>query len=93
MMVEYTAPIFWLFFFLAGLSLFILRRNDPGRPRPFRVPVYPLTPLIFCAICLYMLVASVQYTGTGALVGLAVLAAGLPLLFRKTKTKRRQEDE
>lgn len=58
-------------------------RKDPGRPRPFRVPAYPLTPLFFCAICFYMLVASVLYTGTGALVGLAVLTAGLLLLFGK----------
>ncbi len=51
------------------------------------MPIYPLTPLVFCAICFYMLVASIQYTGTGALVGLAVLAAGLPLLFRRTKNQ------
>jgi len=87
-MVEYTAPIFWLFFLLAGISLFILRRLDPGRPRPFRVPAYPLTPFLFCAICLYMLIASVLYTGSGALVGLAVLGAGLPLLWRKTPSNR-----
>lgn len=84
MMVEYTAPVFWLFFLLAGISLFILRRKDPGRHRPFRVPAYPLTPLFFCAVSFYMLIASILYTGTGALVGLAVLAAGLPLLLRVT---------
>jgi basic amino acid/polyamine antiporter, APA family len=82
-MVEYTAPVFWLFFLLAGLSLFVLRWKDPHRQRPFLVPFYPLTPLLFCGICLYMLIASVLYTGMGSLLGLAVLAAGLPILFLK----------
>lgn len=80
-MVEYTAPVFWLFFLLVGLSLFVLRRKDAGAARPFRVPLYPWTPLIFCAACAYMLRASLAYTGLGALVGVAVLAAGLPLLL------------
>jgi basic amino acid/polyamine antiporter, APA family len=86
MMVEYTAPVFWLFFLLAGVSLFILRRKEPDRQRPFLVPIYPLTPILFCSICSYMLVSSILYTGFGALLGLAVLAAGLPLLFRKSKS-------
>ncbi len=80
-MVEYTAPVFWLFFFLAGLSLIVLRVGEPGAERPFRVPLYPLTPLLFCAACLYMLQASLAYTGAGALAGVLVLLAGVPVLL------------
>jgi amino acid transporter len=80
-MVEYTAPVFWFFFFLVGVSIFVLRRKEPDVPRPFRVPFYPLTPALFCAVCLYMLWSSVTYTGRGALVGVAVLLIGLPVLF------------
>jgi len=80
-MVEYTAPVFWFFFLLVGLSLFVLRRKEPAAPRPFRVPLYPVTPIVFCAICAYMLRSSLAYTGLGALVGVAVLVAGLPLLL------------
>jgi amino acid transporter len=80
-MVEFTAPVFWGFFFLGALSLFVLRMKEPGVERPFPVPLYPFTPLLFCATCLYMLRASVAYTGSGALVGLAVLFSGLILLL------------
>lgn len=80
-MVEYTAPVFWGFFLLAGISLFVLRRRDPGTHRPFKVPLYPLTPLIFCGVCAYMLQSSIAYTGIGAWVGVAVVAAGVPLLL------------
>jgi amino acid transporter len=80
-MVEYTAPVFWLFFLLTGISLFVLRRRDPGTERPFRVPLYPLTPLVFCASSTYLLYSSLAYTGVGALVGVGVLAVGVILLF------------
>jgi APA family basic amino acid/polyamine antiporter len=80
-MVEYTAPVFWLFFFMVGLSLIVLRIRDSETPRSFRVPLYPLTPILFCAACLYMLQASLAYTGIGALIGVGVLLTGLPVLF------------
>jgi amino acid transporter len=81
MMVEYTAPVFWFFFLLVGVSLFVLRRREPQRPRPFRVPWYPATPLLFCITCLYMLHSSLAYTGLGAVVGVGVLLAGVPMLL------------
>ena len=80
-MVEYTAPVFWFFFLLVGVSIFVLRRREPETPRPFRVPLYPVTPLLFCGVCIYMLHSSVTYTGLGALIGVGVLLAGLPVLF------------
>ncbi len=79
-MVEYTAPVFWLFFLMVGLSLFVLRRREPDTTRPFPVPLYPLTPILFCAVCVYMLRASLVYTGVGALAGVLVLLAGVPVL-------------
>ena len=80
-MVEYTAPVFWCFFLLTGLSLFVLRIKEPEVTRPFLVPFYPFTPFLFCMTCFYMLQSSVAYTGIGALVGLAVLGAGALLLL------------
>jgi amino acid transporter len=80
-MVEYTAPVFWFFFLLTGVALLMLRRREAQVARPFRVPLYPLTPLLFCASSLYLLYSSLTYTGLGALVGVAVLAVGAVLLL------------
>jgi amino acid transporter len=80
-MVEYTAPVFWLFFVLTGVALFVLRRREPARPRPFSVPFYPFTPLLFCGTSAYLLYASVVHTGVGAFAGLAVLALGAVVLL------------
>ncbi len=79
--VEYTAPVFWLFFLLVGIALFVLRRRDAPPPGAFRVPLYPLLPLLFCATNAYLLYSSLAYTGFGALVGVAVLAVGGLLLL------------
>ena len=79
-MVDYTAPVFWLFFLLTGIALFVLRWREPELARPFRVPLYPLLPLAFCASSAWLLYSSLAYTRLGALVGVGVLAAGVPLL-------------
>jgi basic amino acid/polyamine antiporter, APA family len=84
-MVEYTAPVFWTFILLAGIALFILRRREPTRPRPFRVPFYPFTPIVFCATCAYLLYSSLVYTGLGALLGVAVVAAGAIVLLATSR--------
>nr|WP_230966386.1 amino acid permease [Nostoc commune] len=80
-MVDYTAPIFWFFFLLSGISLMVLRNREPHIVRPFRVPFYPFTPLLFCAVCGYLLYSSLAYTGVGAVAGVLVVAAGIPVLF------------
>lgn len=85
-MVDFTAPVFWLFFLLTSVSLLILRTRDPNRDRPFRVPFYPVLPLLFCVVCGYMLYSSINYTGYGALVGIAVLILGFPVLLFAQKS-------
>lgn len=80
-MVDYTAPVFWFFFLLTGISLIVLRVREPEIPRPFRVPLYPLIPILFCTTCVYLLYSSLTYANVGAFVGLAVLIVGALLLL------------
>ena len=76
-----TAPVFWTFFLLTGISLFVLRVKDRDRPRPFRVPLFPLTPLIFCLTSIWMLYNSVDWAKELSLLGIIPLLLGLPLYF------------
>lgn len=89
-MVEYTAPVFWFFFLLTGISLFVLRQRDPHTIRPFAVPLYPLTPLLFCAVSAYLLYSSLAYTGWGARWGIGMVALGIPVLLWERYRQRRQ---
>jgi amino acid transporter len=78
-MVEFTAPVFWFFFMLSGIALFVLRRKDPAASRPFRVPLYPLVPLVFVLTCAYLLYSSIMHAQSqnAGWVALAVMASGV----------------
>lgn len=77
-MVEFTAPVFWGFLTLVGVALFVLRIRDGDRARPFRVPFYPATPLLFIAVCAYLCYSSIGYAMSrdAIHVSLAVMGAG-----------------
>jgi APA family basic amino acid/polyamine antiporter len=81
-MVEFTAPVFWFFFMLSGIALFILRRKDPAAVRPFKVPLYPLLPLLFVLSCAYVLYSSIMYAQSqhATFVALTVMASGIVVL-------------
>jgi amino acid transporter len=80
-MVEYMTPVYWLFLSLSTLALLILRRRFPEVARPIKVPLYPWLPLLFFALCLYMLYSSVAFVGYGALLGIGVLSFGVVVLW------------
>lgn len=86
-LVAGTAPVFWLFFLLTGVSLFVLRLKDPGIDRPFKTPLYPVVPLIFCGTCGYMLYSSLAYAKGLTVIGFVPLAIGLPLYFLSRRTE------
>ncbi|MBF8964666.1 amino acid permease [Pontibacter sp. FD36] len=90
-MVEYTAPVFWFFLLLVGIALFVLRRKEPERPRPFKVPLYPVLPLIFCLTSGYLFYSSLMYTGLGALVGIGVLVVGVLVLLAIPRIQKQKE--
>jgi amino acid transporter len=82
--VEFTAPVFWLFIVLTALSLIVLRRRGGAREGAFKVPLYPLTPILFVLLSGWLLYSSVSYTGVGALVGVVFLALGvIPLVIER----------
>ena len=82
-LVACTAPVFWLFFLLTGCSLFVLRWKDPRRERPFRVPLYPILPLVFVLSCAFMLFKSAAYAldqePAEAIIVVGLMLLGIPL--------------
>ena len=93
-MVAYTAPVFWTFFLLTGLTIFVLRKREGGEAA-FRVPFFPVVTVVFCGMCAFMLYKSVTYVvnpppwgpkfGNAVLAGIVVMVAGIPLYFLTRK--------
>jgi APA family basic amino acid/polyamine antiporter len=76
-LLQCTSPVFWLFFGMTAVAVIVLRFRDTHTPRPFKVPLYPLLPLVFCAMCAYMLYSAANYAGKLIFIGIIPLAAGL----------------
>jgi amino acid transporter len=75
-MVDYMTPVYWVFIALSMGALMILRRRHPDAPRPVRTPLYPLFPLLFLGIAIYMFFAALLDLGVGALYGAGVMGLG-----------------
>jgi len=89
-MVEFTAPVFWGFLFLVGLALLWLRHTDTLTMRPFKVPLYPVLPLIFCTACAWLTYSSVTYaiSQKAIHVSMGLIASGvLALLLLRAREK------
>jgi amino acid transporter len=89
-MVEFTAPVFWGFLFMVGLSVLWLRQTDAQATRPFKVPLYPVLPLIFCAVCAWLTYSSINYaiSQKAIHVSMWLIASGvLALLILRAREK------
>ncbi|MEA3208838.1 MAG: basic amino acid/polyamine antiporter, family [Chthoniobacter sp.] len=62
-------------------GVFVLRYRQPNLPRPYRTWGYPVTPALFLAISLWMMVFQFRDKPKASLAGLATMAAGLVVYF------------
>ena len=69
--VAFYSPSFWLFLYMVGHALFVLRARHSGPVRTYRVPFYPAVPLLFCLSSAFMLVKSLEYAVDVTPYGLA----------------------
>ncbi len=92
-MVIFTTPIFWGFLVLVGLALFVLRWREPEVLRPYRVPLYPWIPIVFCSVGLFMAYSGLRYAISNAehtyeaLWALVAMAIGIVATFFDTKAE------
>jgi APA family basic amino acid/polyamine antiporter len=77
----------WLFYALNAGSVILLRMREPARERPFRVPGFPVVPIVFVVVATLLLVNSVYALPMTSLFGIAMMALGAAIyvLFLRTK--------
>jgi amino acid transporter len=76
--VLYTAATVYSFYLATTLAVIVLRRKEPQIERPYRVVGYPVTPLVFAAVCLFLIYSAVTYKPwSAACSGLLLLVGGL----------------
>jgi APA family basic amino acid/polyamine antiporter len=79
----------WLFYMIAGSTVFVFRRREPGAERPYRMWGYPVVPAIFVAVAAALLYYTFQDNWPNSGYGLLVILAGVPVFgwFRRQRSR------
>jgi basic amino acid/polyamine antiporter, APA family len=79
----------WIFYALVTTSVFALRRKMPNVERPYQTLAYPLLPVVFVLVAVWLVWNTIHTRPLESTVGLGLIAAGLPLYFyfRKSRGK------
>ncbi|MBI4463160.1 MAG: amino acid permease [Acidobacteria bacterium] len=87
-LVVYSGFVLVFFAALAVSAVMVVRWRYPALARPFSVPLYPYTPLVFIAFSAWILFYTLQSRPQEALFGIATVLLGLPLYayWRRKRT-------
>jgi APA family basic amino acid/polyamine antiporter len=91
-LLTYVVFAAWIFYGLGALSLFVYRRKEPNAPRPFRVPGYPATPVLFVAAAAALVLNTIVAQPARAAVGIAIVLSGVPVFYWWKRTAAPQPD-
>jgi len=78
-LLQYVIFVGWIFYSLAGLAVIVLRHRDPDRPRPYKVPGYPVTPLLFVLSGLAIVVNTVVADPRKGVIGIGATLLAVPV--------------
>ena len=84
-LLTYVVFVGWIFYGLGAACVFALRRKQPAANRPFRVPAYPWTPLLFIIAAAALVANTIATQPVRASIGIGVVLLGLPVyaIWRK----------
>src|SRR5579871_4432196 len=79
----------WLFYMIAGSTIFVFRTREPDAPRPYRMWGYPVVPAVFVIVAAALLVYTFQNDWPNSGYGLLVIMAGIPFFLGFAAKRRR----
>jgi APA family basic amino acid/polyamine antiporter len=79
----------WLFYMIAGSTVFVFRWREPNAPRPYRMFGYPLVPTLFICAAAVLLYYTFRENWPNSFYGLLVILAGVPV-FEWFRWRREQ---
>ncbi len=84
-LLTYVVFVGWMFYGLGAMAVIVLRRTKPDAPRPFRVPGYPWTPVIFTLSAVAIVLNTILTQPRDVAFGLLIVALGAPayLIWRR----------
>ncbi len=80
-LLTYVVFVGWVFYGLGGLCVIVFRIREPNAPRPFKVPGYPVTPVLFVLSAAAIVVNTVVANPIRGAIGLGAALMGVPVFF------------
>jgi APA family basic amino acid/polyamine antiporter len=77
--------VLWIFFVMGVFGIFILRKKVPSDKRPYKVPLYPITPLIGIFGGIFILYSTVISSPINSMIGIGITLLGLPVMYYTRK--------
>ena len=77
-LLTYVVFIGWIFYALGAAAVIALRIKRPDAARPFKVPFYPLTPILFVMAAAVIVINTIVSQPAQAAIGIAAVLAGAP---------------
>ena len=77
----------WLFYMISASTVFVLRKQEPNAPRPYRTWGYPLVPAMFTVAAAVLLYYTFTENLRNSAWGVAVILAGVPIYLYFAKRK------
>jgi APA family basic amino acid/polyamine antiporter len=78
----------WLFYMIAGSTIFVFRRREASVNRPYRVWGYPIIPAMFVCASALLLYFTFTDNLTNSAVGLLIILAGIPVFYAFARKRR-----
>lgn len=80
--------VIWLFYCMSFVAVIILRKREPNMERPYKVPLYPIIPLIAILAGSFVLINTLFTQFILAIIGILITTLGIPVYYYKKKQKR-----
>jgi basic amino acid/polyamine antiporter, APA family len=78
----------WIFYGLVTSAVFVLRRKMPEAERPYKTFGYPLIPLVFVLVAIWLIFNTLFTKPIESIFGLVLIVIGLPLYFYYRRQRR-----
>jgi len=82
----------WIFYALGAAGIFIMRKKLPNPNRPYRTPGYPVVPILFVLVATWFVINTLVEQTADSMVGLILVAAGLPFYYYWRRTMSKQAE-
>jgi len=78
-----------IFYAITTAAVFVLRKKQPATPRPYKTLGYPVVPILFIAVAIWLLLNTLRTNPLESAAGLGLIGLGLPVYFWQRRTAAR----